>query len=296
MTIQPVTHVPVARSRAAWRWAAASVFAVALAAVSTLPAASDTRDDSFHWTGRLARGKELEIKGINGSIRAEFVPGDQIRVDAVKHAHKSQIEDVTIEVIEHEGGVTLCAHYPAPFGKPENECKPGAAGRSNTRNNDVVVDFTPVPLGSEILLESGTRRLMKVVVDRDAPDPSRVPVKLRDPLAVPPDLPTRTFVVENPRGAWTVNGQAFDLERPQARVKRGTQEIWVIRNQSQDRRHPIEFRSGPFRVLSQREELLPGDELRLLATFGNATGRFVLPCANAVHADQGLMIGWEVGR
>jgi len=161
---------------------------------------------------------------------------------------------------------------------------------------DVVVDFTPVPLGSEILLESGTRRLMKVVVDRDAPDPSRVPVKLRDPLAVPPDLPTRTFVVENPRGAWTVNGQAFDLERPQARVKRGTQEIWVIRNQSQDRRHPIEFRSGPFRVLSQREELLPGDELRLLATFGNATGRFVLPCANAVHADQGLMIGWEVGR
>jgi len=172
------------------------------------------------------------------------------------------------------------------------------------QRRDVVVDFAAVPLGTAMFLESASRRILKVLVDRDAPDPSRVPARLRPPAdAVPPGLPTRTFVIDNPRGAWTVNGQAFDLARPHARVKRGTSEIWIVKNGSQDRRHPVSFSGGPFRILSRNglavapesnPELLPGDEVRLLVTVGDAVGRHVLPCSNKVHEDHGLMIRWDV--
>jgi FtsP/CotA-like multicopper oxidase with cupredoxin domain len=133
-----------------------------------------------------------------------------------------------------------------------------------------------------------------------------VPARLRPAEPVPPDLPLRTFEIDNPRGAWTVNGRTFDLEHPHARVKRGATEIWVVKNQTQDRRHPIFFVPGPFRILSRNGlpvspgsadrslDLLPGDELRLLMRCGDAPGRFVLPCANRVHEDHGLIIRWDV--
>lgn len=171
------------------------------------------------------------------------------------------------------------------------------------QRRDVVVDFSAVPLGSEMFLESARRRILKIVVDRDAPDPSRVPEKLPPSRPVPPDLPVRTFVIENPRGGWTVNGQAFDLARPHARLKRGAVEIWVVRHQGDDRRRPLFLRTGPFRILSRNGvpvrpgrsiDLLPGDELRLLVAVGDAIGRYVLPGADRVDEDQGLAIRWDV--
>jgi hypothetical protein len=52
---------------------------------------------------------------------------------------------VTIEVVEHDEGVTICAVYPGRSG--ENECRPGG-GKMNVRNNDTKVDFTVrVPAG-----------------------------------------------------------------------------------------------------------------------------------------------------
>jgi FtsP/CotA-like multicopper oxidase with cupredoxin domain len=168
---------------------------------------------------------------------------------------------------------------------------------------DVVVDFAAVPLSTAMVLQDGARRLLKVVVDRDAPDPSRVPSTLGPPEEFPSGVPVRTFVIENPRGAWTINGQPFDLARPHARLKRGAAEIWILKNQSTDRRHPVEIAPGPFRILSRNglpvapeagHALLPGDELRMFVTVGKNAGRYVLPCSNLVHEDQGLMIRWDV--
>ena len=168
---------------------------------------------------------------------------------------------------------------------------------------DVVVDFAAVPLGTEMFLESAKRRILKVIVDRDAPDPSRIPAKLKPPIPIPPGLPTRTFVIENPRGGWTINGQAFDLARPHARLKRGSSEIWIVKHQGDDRRRPLFLLPGPFRILSRNgvpvgtgrsADLLPGDELRLLVTAGDAAGRYVLPCSDRAEEDQGLVIRWDV--
>ena len=104
--------------------------------------------EDFEWSGTIARGKAIEVKGVNGGISAEPATGNQVEVVARKSAKRSDPDEVTIEVIEHAGGVTLCAVYPTPRGERENECQPGEGGRMNTRNNDVQVEWTVrVPAG-----------------------------------------------------------------------------------------------------------------------------------------------------
>jgi hypothetical protein len=100
----------------------------------------------FRWEGRLPAGSVLEIKGVNGQIHAGPAAGSGVTVVADRHANRHNPADVTIEVVEHEGGVTICAVYPSPDGS--NECRPGSSGRINARDNDVRVDFTvQVPAG-----------------------------------------------------------------------------------------------------------------------------------------------------
>lgn len=104
--------------------------------------------DSWSWRKALAAGKTLEIKGINGDVRAVAATGNDVEVVAKKSARRSDVESVTLKVVEHADGVTICALYPTPRGKPENECMPGRNGRMNNTNNDVEVDFeVRVPSG-----------------------------------------------------------------------------------------------------------------------------------------------------
>ncbi len=97
--------------------------------------------DEFRWQGQIAAGKTLEIKGVNGNVRAEPGSNGQAEVTAIKRGRRSDPKSVEIRVIEHGGGVTICAVYPGDAGHP-NECRPGEGGRMNTKNNDVSVDFS----------------------------------------------------------------------------------------------------------------------------------------------------------
>jgi hypothetical protein len=118
-----------------------AVFAAALA----LPAIAAPED--FHWAGSVAKGAAVEIKGVNGGITATGTPGGQVDVTAVKKGRKSDPALVKIEVVEHAGGVTLCAVYPSASGA-ENKCAPGEGGRLSTKDNDVSVEFhVKVPAG-----------------------------------------------------------------------------------------------------------------------------------------------------
>src|SRR5881409_2022794 len=100
----------------------------------------------FHWKGTVAPGKAIEIKGVNGDIRADAGSGD-VEVSAVKHARRSDPDEVKIEVVQHEDGVTICAVYPSD-GRRDNTCEAGDGGHMNTHDNDVAVDFTVrVPAG-----------------------------------------------------------------------------------------------------------------------------------------------------
>ena len=103
-----------------------------------LPAAAQT---PFQWRGRVAPGQAIEIKGVNGDLRAVGSSSADVEVIANRSAQRSDPADVRIEVVPHAGGVTICAVYPTPPGAEPNRCEPGSGGRSNSRNNDTVVHF-----------------------------------------------------------------------------------------------------------------------------------------------------------
>lgn len=115
---------------------------VAAAMVAASAAGAAAQSPNFEWQGKVAAGKTLEIRGVNGYIRAKSSRDDAVHVTADRHGRRSEPESVRIEVVEHGGGVTICAVYPTPRGaRHENECVPGG-GNNNVRHNDVKVDFT----------------------------------------------------------------------------------------------------------------------------------------------------------
>src|ERR1700736_2560897 len=113
--------------------------------LAVLPAAVGLRAESddalFRWSGKLAPGRQIEIKGVNGGIRAEATSSSDVEVTAEKTGRRSDPADVRIQVVDNGNGVTVCAVYPSRRGRP-NECRPGTAGRMNLRRNDVKVEYT----------------------------------------------------------------------------------------------------------------------------------------------------------
>jgi len=104
---------------------------------------AERQGEPWSWTGRLAAGKTLEIRGISGSISAEPATGDEISVTARKHGHDDDPAEVRIEVVQSDAGTTICAVYPGRG----NTCEAGG-GHMNTHDNDVEVDFeVRVPRG-----------------------------------------------------------------------------------------------------------------------------------------------------
>ncbi|MGK7312292.1 MAG: DUF4097 family beta strand repeat-containing protein [Candidatus Longimicrobiales bacterium M2_2A_002] len=118
-------------------------FAGLLAAGSAAAQSTD-----FEWQGALDRGQAIEIRGVNGDVRAMASDDGRVHVEADRHGRRDDPMSVRIEVVEHDDGVTICAVYPTPpNARRENECRPGG-GQNNVRQNDVKVDFVVrVPTG-----------------------------------------------------------------------------------------------------------------------------------------------------
>ncbi len=115
-----------------------------LAAILAVPALAA---EDFRWQGRVAQGGAVEIKGVNGGITATGTSGGPVEVTAVKRGKRSDPAEVKVEVVEHAGGVTICAVYPSGHGSP-NLCAPGEGGRMSVHDNDVAVEFqVKVPAG-----------------------------------------------------------------------------------------------------------------------------------------------------
>jgi hypothetical protein len=111
-------------------------------------ASAPDSQEAFRWQGRVQAGQTLEIKGVNGNVRAEGTGGNQVEVVASKQWRRSDPKEVEIRVVEHVGGVTICAVYPSPDASRPNDCQPGRGGNMNVRDNDVSVDFiVKVPAG-----------------------------------------------------------------------------------------------------------------------------------------------------
>jgi len=103
----------------------------------------NARSDEFRWSGRIAQGAAVEIKGINGDITAEPATDGDVQVVAVKSSRRGDLNSVELKVVEHAGGVTICAIYPNDDSINPNTCEPRGSGEHrNVGNNDVRVDFT----------------------------------------------------------------------------------------------------------------------------------------------------------
>jgi Toastrack DUF4097 len=138
---------------------AAGISANEMACADPVHQTADARE--FRWSGRLAQGKVIEIKGLNGDISADAAPSGEVEVVAYKHGRRSDANTVNIKVVEHEGGVTICAVYPTDDPNRTTSCEPGRAkgevrekeernlsATVGVRNNDVQVDFRiKVPAG-----------------------------------------------------------------------------------------------------------------------------------------------------
>lgn len=100
----------------------------------------------FRWNGTLAPGQSIEIKGINGDIKADAASGNEVQVVATKTSRRSDVNQVQVKVLQHAGGVTICALYPTESGYT-TDCDAGDGesrnkSGNNINNNDVNVDFS----------------------------------------------------------------------------------------------------------------------------------------------------------
>ena len=103
------------------------------------------------WRGQALPGDLLEIKGISGDIGASAATGLEVVVRWTKRARHGDPAGVTVEVIRHANGITICAVYPNPPGRPKNKCLPGEQGNMVVQDNDVSVEFSvAVPTGVEL--------------------------------------------------------------------------------------------------------------------------------------------------
>jgi hypothetical protein len=93
----------------------AAALAAGAAAPLLHPAAPAAAQQDFHWSGRLARGEQITVKGIIGDVRAEPAPGGEVTVTAVRRGRNA--DRVRIEVVRRSEGVVVCAVYPRDDGE-----------------------------------------------------------------------------------------------------------------------------------------------------------------------------------
>jgi hypothetical protein len=83
--------------------------------------------EEMRWHGWIPSGQQVEINNVYGNVRAEPASGDEIEVIALKEGSDDP-QQVAIEVVEHKGGVTICAVYPNANREHPFECRPSHGG------------------------------------------------------------------------------------------------------------------------------------------------------------------------
>jgi FtsP/CotA-like multicopper oxidase with cupredoxin domain len=118
----------------------------------------------------------------------------------------------------------------------------------------------------------------------------------------------RLFVFGRGKGAWQVNDQFFNVNRPVATPQKNTTEIWTIRNGGGGWSHPIHIHfeehrflsfngRAPAAVDSGRKDVIrleENGEVKVALRFRDFEGRYVMHCHNVVHEDHAMMVRWDI--
>ncbi len=198
--------------------------------------------------------------------------------------------------IGSEGGL-----LPAPVSQPSIRLAPAERA-------DVVVDFSGVPHGTQVVLQnlSGTgttAQIMRFDVSRSANDASVVRAALRP--FTPPSGATRVRTFPLARtldGTWLIDGKAFDPDRIDVRATLGTTEIWKFQNFS-SQPHPMHLHNLNFQILDINGQPPPpgrdamtemvnvpaGGSADIIVHFDGFKGTYVFHCHVLEHEDHGMM-------
>ena len=177
--------------------------------------------------------------------------------------------------------------------------------------------------------------VLKIVIGDDAPDDSRIPVKMRDLPPLPgnwQNLLDNRLIFEVERGSssgeveWLINDQPFTPNTvarslknragrsPLAQQKKGSFNLWEIRNGGGGWVHPFHLHMEEHRVVMRdgkdvtrgdrarpddisREDLValdPGESVIIYRGFRDFVGPYVAHCHNLAHEDHSMMFGWEI--
>jgi len=205
--------------------------------------------------------------------------------------------------ISSDGGL-----LPAPVRR--NEIVLGSAERT-----DVVIDFSRHPVGSHLVLYDVSGPVLRFDVTRTATDRSSVPARLRPLPALPSAIVERDVVfkfdVSGAAPVGMINSVAYDdPNRVDFKVKRGTTEIWRVRNDDVELAAPHTFHMHleQFRVLDRngapptpddagRKDTVfvgPGETVRVQVTFTEFLGKYVYHCHYLEHSALGMMAQMEI--
>ncbi|MDB5092451.1 MAG: hypothetical protein JWO85_552 [Candidatus Eremiobacteraeota bacterium] len=102
----------------------------------------------FVYDGKLAAGRTLAIRDINGSVRVRS--GTRLTVRATKTAERGDPNAVAIHVEDTATGLVVCVRYPPNAG---DGCS--VQPRRGSTDNDTKVDFD-VTLPTGVALDAGT--------------------------------------------------------------------------------------------------------------------------------------------
>jgi FtsP/CotA-like multicopper oxidase with cupredoxin domain len=176
---------------------------------------------------------------------------------------------------------------------------------------DVVVDFSVLPVGTEVTVVNGlgtggTANVMRFRVVRRGADDTRIPSRLAEVERLVPPRGARLRTFTFTRGApgdhrgWTINGRPFAPGDALAESPLGEVEVWRLVS---DVHHPVHIHLDPFQVLARgggaptpydtgwkdTVDLRPAEVVDVAVRFTDYPGRFVFHCHNLEHEDMAMM-------
>ncbi len=196
---------------------------------------------------------------------------------------------------------------------------------------DLLIDFSSYSVGTEIFLQSnsfnggmaqgsGSFKIMKFKIDRAETNTFALPSLLSviTPISVTSSSYNRNFDLKQAdhnghsgmNMEHTISGKSFDMNRIDFSVNSGTTEIWTFDNSNSNEIHPMHIHGVHFQVIERtggRAMLIPtetgwkdtvlcmpNEKVKLIMTFPQHKGKFVLHCHNLEHEDSGMMLNYEI--
>ncbi|UQX04391.1 multicopper oxidase family protein [Streptomyces sp. RerS4] len=189
---------------------------------------------------------------------------------------------------------------------------------------DIVIDFSRYPVGSTVELVNKAAapgepvdligRVLQFRVTRTASDDSVVPAALRtlpplEPATVRRDIELRMDETGSPSDMAYINGKTYDMDRIDTEIAYGATEIWTVKNVNQFVPHNFHMHLVQFRVLERNGApvtagaetglkdtvaLMPGETVKLQATFTGYRGTYVYHCHMFDHGAMGMMANMRI--